>query len=191
MSMETIEVQCRSCGEMKQVVCDPQDMQKWKDGEGYIQDVLHYLSAGDRELLLSSTCDDCFQKMFGSSEDHEDEDDEEDWSFEDEEDDDDEDDDVFEEDDDDDDELDDDDDDEDWSFEDDDDQEEGLLDLTHSEQNIMSEVCSIISSFLMNAEPTEEAYAELGEKISLATDGCSSQFFGTLYDKFHRSGKNK
>jgi hypothetical protein len=166
---------------MKQVVCDPQDMQKWKDGEGYIQDVLHYLSAGDRELLLSSTCDDCFQKMFGSSEDHEDEDDEEeDWSFEDEEDDDD-------------DEL-DDDDDEDWSFEDEDDddgQEEGLLDLTQSEQNIMSEVCSIISSFLMNAEPTEEAYAELGEKISLATDGCSSQFFGTLYDKFHRSGKNK
>ena len=36
----------------------------WKNDEGCIQDVLPYLSSGDRELLLSATCSKCFDKMF-------------------------------------------------------------------------------------------------------------------------------
>lgn len=37
----------------------------WKDGKGYIQDLLPYLSAAQRELLISNTCDDCWGGLFG------------------------------------------------------------------------------------------------------------------------------
>ena len=163
--METVSIQCRSCGETKQVVVDPQDMKKWKEEGAFIQDALPYLSPADRELLISATCGECFDNMFGPGED----DDES----------------VFEEDEDDvyDDEI--------WEDEDEEDEEADLLDLTQTQQDVMAEICSIVSSFLMDSDPSEEAYAELGEKISLAADGHSSQFFGNLYDIFHRSGKNK
>lgn len=165
--METVNVQCRVCGEEKQVVVDPQDMKKWKEEGAFIQDALPYLSPADRELLISATCGECFDNMFGPGED-----DDESVFEEDEEDDD-----VYDEDD-----------DEIWE---DEDEDADLLDLTQTQQDVMAEICSIVSSFLMNSDPSEEAYAELGEKISLAVDGHSSQFFGNLYDIFHRSGKNK
>ena len=44
---------------------------KWKDGKGYIQDILNYLSADDRELMLSETCGKCFDKMFPQEEEEE------------------------------------------------------------------------------------------------------------------------
>lgn len=137
--MDTIEIQCLSCGSMNEIVCDPQDLQNWRDGKGYIQDLLHYLSDADRELLISGTCDDCFTSMFGSEEE----------------------------------------------------EEEGLLDLSLAEQNVMAEFCSIISSFLIDNDSIDDSYAELGEKIRLAAEGHSPQFFGLLYEKFHRSGKNR
>ena len=33
-------------------------------GSGFIQDVLWYLTAGERELLISKTCSNCFDKLF-------------------------------------------------------------------------------------------------------------------------------
>jgi hypothetical protein len=62
-----------------------------------------------------------------------------------------------------------------------------MSDLTSREQDIMAEICSLLSSFIMDED---DDYARLGERIFLATDGCSSQFFGRLYDKFHRTGSN-
>ena len=167
MSMETVNIQCRLCGETKQVVVDPLDMKKWKEEGAFIQDALPYLSPAYRELLISATCGECFDNMFGPRED-----DDESVFEEDEEDDD-----VYDED-------------EIWEDEDEGD-EADLLDLTQTQQDVMAEICSIVSSFLMDSDPSEEAYAELGEKISLAVNGHSSQFFGNLYDIFHRSGKNK
>ena len=39
------------------------DMQAWEDGK-FIQDAMPYLTAGERELLISATCGDCFDKFF-------------------------------------------------------------------------------------------------------------------------------
>lgn len=64
------------------------------------------------------------------------------------------------------------------------------LNLTQHEQDVMAEICSILSSFFHNPDPSDKDLADMGEKIALAGERCSSQFFGKLYDKFHRTGKN-
>jgi len=43
---------------------DPQDFFDWHNGEGFIQDLMPYLSTGERELLISGTCGRCFDEMF-------------------------------------------------------------------------------------------------------------------------------
>ena len=37
----------------------------------FIQDIFPELSIGDRELLISNTCNTCWQQLFGSCEDEE------------------------------------------------------------------------------------------------------------------------
>lgn len=64
----TIPVTCNMCRTTKTVVVKLDDYEKWVRREGVIQELLHYLSAGDRELLISGTCDDCFKNMFGEEE---------------------------------------------------------------------------------------------------------------------------
>jgi hypothetical protein len=62
----------------------------------------------------------------------------------------------------------------------------------------MAEICSAVSSFLANTEPSDKDIADLGEKVFMvvvgadatSSTGCNSQFFGRLYDKFHRTGSN-
>jgi hypothetical protein len=44
------------------------DLQQWKDGE-LIQDAMPYLSADEREILISNICGLCFEQMFGEGED--------------------------------------------------------------------------------------------------------------------------
>jgi hypothetical protein len=43
------------------------DLKRWEGGE-LIQDAMPYLSAGERELLISGICETCFDKIFGSEE---------------------------------------------------------------------------------------------------------------------------
>ena len=62
-------VPCKHCGITYDLLLDKEDLRKWKDGEGYIQNVLAYLSAGERELLISGTCDNCWTNMYGSDDD--------------------------------------------------------------------------------------------------------------------------
>ena len=50
-------------------------LKAWEDGE-LIQDALPNLTADQRELLISGTCDDCWKTMFGTVDDEELEDDE-------------------------------------------------------------------------------------------------------------------
>jgi len=71
---ETVEiiVVCRICYTRHNIKADAKKYHSWNNGEGYIQDILPELSAGDRELLISATCDDCFSKMFPYSESSED-----------------------------------------------------------------------------------------------------------------------
>ena len=63
----TITAVCRKCGTSHSLLVNISDVAAWKSGT-YIQDAMPYLSAGERELLISGTCDDCWEKMFGDSE---------------------------------------------------------------------------------------------------------------------------
>ena len=66
------DIQCKHCSIVYQIIANSDDMQSWVSGEGYIQDVLGYLSAGERELLISGTCDNCWKSMFGDDDGEED-----------------------------------------------------------------------------------------------------------------------
>ena len=70
---QVYDIQCKHCGIVYQLIADREDIVSWMAGEGYIQDILHYLSASERELLISETCDNCWKAMFGSNEEDDDE----------------------------------------------------------------------------------------------------------------------
>ena len=57
-------VTCRICNQTYDIHCNKTDYDKWKSGEGYVQDVLSYLSADQREMLISATCGKCFDELF-------------------------------------------------------------------------------------------------------------------------------
>ena len=58
-----LEIKCRMCGETHIVAAKEKDIVDWKNGM-LIQDAMPYLSASDRELLISKTCNDCFHELF-------------------------------------------------------------------------------------------------------------------------------
>lgn len=58
-------VQCRCCGKIKNLVLKCEDVAEWRsDNPRHIQDVFPYLSADDRELILSGTCGECWKNIF-------------------------------------------------------------------------------------------------------------------------------
>lgn len=73
MNTLNLKVKCRCCSEEYSIDVGEDDYIDWKDGKGYIQDLLPYLSAAQRELLISNTCDDCWGGLFGWDDDEEDE----------------------------------------------------------------------------------------------------------------------
>lgn len=58
---------CVSCGAEKRVVVDTADYEDWRAG-GLIQNCFPYLSADDREILISRICGECFDLTFGGDE---------------------------------------------------------------------------------------------------------------------------
>ena len=62
---DVLEVPCKHCGISYTILANREDVAAWTMGQGYIQDLLGYLSAGERELLISGTCDNCWKNMFG------------------------------------------------------------------------------------------------------------------------------
>ena len=64
-TMETVIVPaaCRMCREVYCVEVDAVGYEQWKAG-ALIQNALPTLSAEERELLISKTCDDCWNKLF-------------------------------------------------------------------------------------------------------------------------------
>ena len=58
------DVPCFNCSSVYVLHYNRQDMMKWLDGSMLIQDAMPYLTAGERELLLSNICDTCFDNMF-------------------------------------------------------------------------------------------------------------------------------
>jgi len=59
-----LDVKCRGCSGHHVLFVNISDYIKWKYREGFIQDLLPYLTDGERELLISGTCSDCFDRMF-------------------------------------------------------------------------------------------------------------------------------
>jgi len=62
-----ITVKCQRCGTSHNLLVNMNDMIAWRSGK-YIQDAMPYLSADERELVISQTCGDCFEEMFGNCE---------------------------------------------------------------------------------------------------------------------------
>ena len=69
---QVFDVTCKYCGINYQILANRNDIDSWMDGNGYIQDILGYLSAAERELLISGTCDNCWSGMFGVDEEDDD-----------------------------------------------------------------------------------------------------------------------
>lgn len=67
----SLNVTCLYCKKEFTINCNESDYNDWKNGEGFIQDILSYVSNADRELLISSTCEECFDKMFSFCEEEE------------------------------------------------------------------------------------------------------------------------
>ena len=56
-------VRCVHCNNNYDIWLDPDDLAAWSEGE-LIQNVLDYLTPGERELLMSGTCDPCWDALF-------------------------------------------------------------------------------------------------------------------------------
>jgi hypothetical protein len=66
VSDTVMAVRCRECSAKHVIFVKMHDYIEWKNGAGFIQDLMPYLSEGDRELLISGTCSQCFDSMFPS-----------------------------------------------------------------------------------------------------------------------------
>ena len=58
-----LELECKYCDHEETITVPEADYISWHNGE-YIQDAFPYLTAGQRELMLSNTCDTCWDKFF-------------------------------------------------------------------------------------------------------------------------------
>lgn len=67
MNFVTLDKQCILCHSMYEITVRPEDVERINNGE-HIQDVMPFLSADDRELLISGICGTCFDKTFEEDE---------------------------------------------------------------------------------------------------------------------------
>jgi hypothetical protein len=59
-----VNLDCRVCGIPHNLMINRDDIVKYDNG-ALVQDAFPYLSANERELIISQTCGSCFDKMFG------------------------------------------------------------------------------------------------------------------------------
>lgn len=58
-----LPVMCRICKDTHILRVHSYDLTRWQNGE-YVQNAFRYLSADERELLVSNTCPSCWDKIF-------------------------------------------------------------------------------------------------------------------------------
>lgn len=63
----TVIPSCRVCQKRVEIKVKHADFHKWQSGM-LIQNAMPYLSKQDREMLISGTCDACFNKLFPKEE---------------------------------------------------------------------------------------------------------------------------
>ena len=64
---ERLEIECRHCNEWHEFDVNESDLEAWKLGKK-IQDAFPYISAAQRELMLSGLCEECWEKLMESQE---------------------------------------------------------------------------------------------------------------------------
>lgn len=70
-SRSTVHVRCKGgCGEVKQVVVSTLAYDAWQGGV-LIQRAMPGLSVDQRELLISGTCGECWERIFPAEEEEE------------------------------------------------------------------------------------------------------------------------
>lgn len=67
----TIITVCPFCGHANEIEVNEIDYLDWSDGELLVQDAFPYLSADEREMLISGICPKCWDSMFGLPEEEE------------------------------------------------------------------------------------------------------------------------
>ncbi len=65
-----VEKTCPFCGDKNTVMIEAKDFVDWRNGK-LIQDAFPYLSADDREVIMSGICPTCWDATFGADEDEE------------------------------------------------------------------------------------------------------------------------
>ena len=58
-----IKITCSACGAPFEIRVREADFERWNRGSN-AQDCFPYLTSGERELLISQTCDSCFDHLF-------------------------------------------------------------------------------------------------------------------------------
>ncbi len=64
MAKKVLNITCNLCDDTKELIIYEEDYQRFQAGTK-VQLAFPYLSADDRELLISGTCGECFDKLFG------------------------------------------------------------------------------------------------------------------------------
>ena len=70
MTDKILELECAHCDYKEKITVPEADYDAWMGGMKLIQDVFHYLTPSQRELMLSGTCDTCWKKFFPNSEEN-------------------------------------------------------------------------------------------------------------------------
>ena len=69
-----LSVRCNLCNKVYAVYVTEEDYEEFcSPDRRIVQEIFPYLSASERELLISRTCDDCWNKMFSCNEEDDDE----------------------------------------------------------------------------------------------------------------------
>lgn len=67
--MITLITVCPFCGKENEITVKVSDYLDWQSGEVLVQNAFPYLSADEREMLISGICPTCWEEMFGEEED--------------------------------------------------------------------------------------------------------------------------
>lgn len=58
-----LSIRCAMCTELHFISVEKDDFDRYKNGEK-VQNAFPYLNDGQRELIISQLCNECFDKMF-------------------------------------------------------------------------------------------------------------------------------
>jgi len=61
-----LTIQCPSCGNEKKLKVNPDKLHSWFNGM-LVQNAFPDMSSSDREALITGTCDECWEMIFGDA----------------------------------------------------------------------------------------------------------------------------